>query len=92
MENRTYKVKYVTKSGDVHVYEYASKYVKKGKGLTINKQIYNTYKDIINDDNIMVSAAAGKIYGMLNEDDKIKTDIKKISSLLYRIRRGEKLE
>lgn len=92
MENRTYKVKYITKSGDVHVYEYQSKYVKKGKGLNINKQIYNQYKDIMIDDNIKVPVAAGRIYGQLNEDDKAKTDIKRISSLLYRVRRGEKLE
>lgn len=80
----TYKVKYITKTGDTKYYEYKSKYVRKGHGLSINKQILNEYKNIVDDGTIKAIDKAVKIYNKLSEEDRKKTSVEKIRAFMYR--------
>ena len=80
-----YKVKYITKAGEVKYYEHYRKYTRKGRGLEINKIISNDYNDILKDDKIKAIDKAIKIYGLLSPEDKKKTSIEKIRGLVYRI-------
>ncbi len=80
----SYKVKYITKSGEIKFYEYKSKYIRKGHGLNINKQILKEYGDIVNDDTIKAIDKALKIYDKLSPEDRKKTSIEKIRAFMYR--------
>lgn len=80
----SYKVKYITKSGEIKYYEYKSKYIRKGHGLNINKQILKEYSDIVNDGTIKAIDKALKIYDKLSPEDRKKTSIEKIRAFMYR--------
>lgn len=80
----SYKVKYTTKSGEIKYYEYKSKYIRKGHGLSINKQILKEYGDIVNDGTIKAIDKAIKIYDKLSPEDRKKTSIEKIRAFMYR--------
>lgn len=86
-----YKVRYTTKAGEVKTYEYVHKYTKKGKGLNINKKIFANYSDIINDETLNATDKAGRIYNLLDDEDRNQTDINKLRSFIYRCMRGLKL-
>lgn len=79
-----YKVKYVTKSGEVKYYEYQNKYVCKGKGLQIYKIIGEKYNDIIRNKTLKPIDKAVKIYGNLTDEEKKLTTVEKIRSYIYR--------
>lgn len=82
--NKTYKVKYITKAGVIKYYEYPSKYVCKGRGKEIFKEISNNYIDVLKDDILSNSNKAYEIYKRLDNETKKNITIDKIRSFIYR--------
>lgn len=81
---KTYKVKYMTKAGTVKYYEYASKYVCKGRGKEIFKNISDNYTDVLKDDTLSNSDKAYEIYKRLDSEERKKITVDKIRSFIYR--------
>lgn len=81
---KTYKVKYMTKAGTIKYYEYASKYVCKGRGKEIFKNISDNYTDVLKDDTLSNSDKAYEIYKRLNSEERKKITVDKIRSFIYR--------
>lgn len=80
----SYKVKYITKSGEIKYYEYKSKYVRKGRGKEIFKNISNDYIDILKDNTLTNSDKAYEIYKKLDIENRKKITVDKIKSFIYR--------
>ena len=81
---KTYKVKYMTKAGTIKYYEYASKYVCKGRGKEIFKNISDNYTDVLKDDTLSNSDKAYEIYKRLDNEERKKITVDKIRSFIYR--------
>ena len=79
-----YRVKYITKAGDVKYYEYKNKYIRKGRGKEIFKKLHEKYEGIINDDSLKAIDKAIKIYEQLDNDDKKLLTVEKIRAFIYR--------
>lgn len=81
---KTYKVKYMTKAGTIKYYEYASKYVCKGRGKEIFKNISDNYTDVLKDNTLSNSDKAYEIYKRLDSEERKKITVDKIRSFIYR--------